>query len=245
MTSVTRSLTETVEPTLLVPATSATRFAIRVMVWSTLATALYLVIQYPNLPWLLPVQFLPNGSASGWQFRTMPRVLMPVFVQIALAFTLGGITTLLLSRKRGIHDPRASDVRAARTAAEAVALIGAIWVAFQGYAAIALVAMWISGRPGLGDLYVLLQLLGLVLTGIVATRAHVRLGRPKARPYVADHWWFGHFYRNVDDPALFVPTREGRRWTLNFGRPGAVVLMGFILAVGALGPTILIGLALR
>lgn len=245
MTSLTRSVPTPAVPSLLVPATSTTRFAVRVMVASILATALFLVIQYPYLPWLLPVQFRSNGAASGWQFRTMPRVLMPVFVQAALAVTLGAMTALLLSRQRGIHDPKAADVRAARTAAEAVALIGAIWVAFQGYAAVALVGMWTSGRAGLGQLYVVLELLGLVLTGIVATRAHVRLGRPAALPFVPDHWLFGQLYRNPADPALFVPTREGRRWTLNFGRPGAVALLGFILAIGVVGPTLLIGLALR
>ncbi len=245
MISLTRSFPIAVEPSVLVPATSATRFAVRVMVASILATALFLVIEYPDLPWLLPVQFRSTGAASGWQFRTMPRVLMPVFVQVALALTLGATTALLLSRKRGVHDRRAPDVRAARTAAEAVALIGAIWVMFQGYAAVALVGMWIGGRAGLGSLYVVLELLGFVLTGIVATRAHVRLGRPAPRPYVAEHWRFGQLYLNPADPALFVPTRQGRRWTLNFGRPGAVALLGLILAAGVVGPTVLIGLALR
>ncbi|MGE0704379.1 MAG: DUF1648 domain-containing protein [Vicinamibacterales bacterium] len=229
----------------LVPATSTTRFAVRVMVASILATALFLVLQYPSLPWLLPVHFRSNGAANGWQFRTMPRVLMPVFVQVALAATLGSITALLLSRKRGFHDPRAADVLAASTAAEAVALIATIWVAFQGYAAVALVGMWTTGRAGLGSLYVIFELLGFVLTGIVATRAHVRLGRPAPRPFVAEHWRFGLLYANPADPALFVPTRQGRRWTLNFGRPGAVALLGLILAVGVIGPTLLIGLALR
>jgi uncharacterized membrane protein len=225
--------------------TATTRFAVRIMVASILATALFLVIQYPSLPWLLPVQFRSNGAASGWQFRTMPRVLMPVFVQVALAITLGGITTLLLSRKHGYYDSRAADVRAASTAAEAVALIAMIWVAFQGYAAVALVGMWTSGRAGLGDLYVVLELFGFVLTGIVATRAQVRLGRPPPRPFVPEHWRFGQLYRNPDDPALFVPTRTGRRWTLNFGRLGAVVLLGLILVMGVVAPTVLVSLALR
>lgn len=225
--------------------TTATRLAVRLTVASILATALFLVLQYPVLPWLLPVRFRADGAPIGWQYRTMPRVLLPVFVQMFLASTLGATAALLLSRKSGVHDPAAPDVRAATTAAEAVVLIGLIWVAFQGYAAFALTTMWTTGRSGLGEWYVYFELIGFVLTGIVATRAHARLGRPAPRPFVAEHWRLGQFYRNPDDPALFVPTRSGSRWTLNFGRRGAVALLGLILVMGVIGPTVVIGMALR
>jgi uncharacterized membrane protein len=225
--------------------TPATRFAVRLTVASILATAAFLVVAYPSLPWLLPVHFRPSGAPSGWQYRTLPRVLIPVFVQLALALTLGSITALLLSRKHAVKDAHAPDVQAASAAAEAVAMITTIWVAFQGYAAFALVAMWQSGRAGLGHWYFYLQMVGLVLTGIVATRARVRLGKPAPRPFVGDHWRFEHFYRNPDDPALFVPTRNGCRWTLNFGRPVAAASLVAILAAGIVGPTVILGFALR
>jgi uncharacterized membrane protein len=55
----------------------------------------------------------------------------------------------------------------------------------------------------------------------------------------------GQLYKNPDDPALFVPTRDGRRWTLNFGRPVAAALLGVVLAIGIVGPTAILGLLLR
>lgn len=229
----------------LVPPTLAMRFAIRLTVVAILATALFLVLQYPSLPWLLPVHFRSSGAPNGWQYRTFPRVLTPVFVQLALALTLGAIATLFLSRRHGAYDVNAPDVRAASTAAEAVAMICCIWVAFQGYAAIALVAMWSRGRAGLGDWYLYLQVLGFILTGIVAVRARASLGRPVPRPFVQDHWRYKHFYRNPDDPALFVPTRDGYHWTLNFGRPVIVSLLGAVLLMGIVAPTVVLGLALR
>jgi hypothetical protein len=136
-------------------------------------------------------------------------------------------------------------VKAAVTAAEAVSLIALIWVGFQGYSSVALVAMWTAGRAGLGSWYTYLQGIGLVLTAVVAVRAHFGLGRPDPRPYVAEHWRFGQLYRNSSDPALFVPTRDGLRWTLNFGRPVAAALLGLILLFGLLGPALLLALALR
>jgi uncharacterized membrane protein len=230
--------------TSIVPPTRATRLAIYLMLFIIVASATFLIVQYPSLPWLLSVRFKADGAPVGWQYRTPARVMMPVFVQLALLSTFGMISALLLSRRQGADDAQAPDVKAAAAAAEAVTLIALIWVSVQGYAAWALVRMWTAERAGLGW-YTLVELLGLVATGVVAVRARERLGRPTPRPYVAEHWRFGQLYKNPDDPALFVPTRDGSRWTLNFGRPVAAALLGVILIIGIVGPTIILGIALR
>lgn len=207
-------------------------------------SAAWLIWRYPELPDILPVHFKRNGYPNGWQYKTWTRAMMPVLVQVALVGTLGAVAALLLIRRDGRDEPDAPDVRAAAAAAEAIALIALIWVAFQGYAAFALAAMWSSGRSGLGP-YGYLELGGVLLTGVVAARAHAKLGRPAPRPFVAGHWWLGRLYRNAADPALFVPTRDGSRWTLNFGRPVAAGLMGVLLGLGILGPTVILALLLR
>lgn len=229
----------------MVPPTRATRLAVAAVAAIVVLTAAFLTVRYSSLPDLLPVRFRRNGMPIGWQFKTHFRVLMPVFVQLALAGIFGTIGALLLSRPHGAQDAEAPDVRAAATATEAVILIALIWVAFQGYAALALVAMWTAGRAGLGFGYTAFEVIGLVLTGVVAVRAHVRLGPPAPRPFVAEHWRFGQLYKNPGDPALFVPNRDGSRWTLNFGRPIAAALLGIILIVGVVAPTVILALALR
>jgi uncharacterized membrane protein len=228
-----------------VRASTSTRVAGIAIVCLISASAAYLAWRYAALPGLLPVHFKRNGAPDGWQFRTPMRVLLPVFVQLALAATLGMVGVLLLSRPHGDEDPNALDVKAAAAAAEAVTLIALIWVGFQAYGAWALVSMWTSGVAGLGFLYTYLELTGVLLTAIVAVRAHVRLGRPEPRPFVAEHWRYGQLYKNASDPALFVPTRDGRRWTLNFGRPVTAALLALILAVGIVGPTVILALFLR
>jgi uncharacterized membrane protein len=209
------------------------------------ATAVYLAFAYPALPDLLPVHFRRDGLPNGWHYKTAGRVLMPSLVQFALAFTFGLVAVLLLSGDRRKQDVDAADVKAARAAAESVVLIAVIWIAVQGYAAVALTRMWHAGRAGLGAGYPAIEVAGAVLTVVVATRAHRQLGHPDPRPFVAAHWRFGQLYKNPADPALFVPTRDGSRWTLNFGRPVAAALLGVILVFGLLGPAALIALALR
>jgi uncharacterized membrane protein len=229
----------------MVPPSRLTQGALFVMVTVISASALFLIWNYESTPWLLPVHFGPRGQPNGWQYKTVPRVLLPVFIQIGLAATLGGIGALLLSRSHGEQDADAPDVKAATVAAEAVIMLAAIWVAFQGYVSYALVTMWTSGYGALGPWYYRLEWIGVGLTAAVCIRAHRRVGRPAPRPFVAGHWRFGQLYKNKEDPALFVPTRNGARWTLNFGRPVAAALLGAFLALGILGPTVLLALALR
>jgi uncharacterized membrane protein len=228
----------------LVEPTRLTRAAALGIVLMLLGTLLFLLLQYPSLPDLLPVHFNRRGAADGWQYRTLPRVLVPVGVQAVLSMIFGVVAALLLSRPHGEHDDDAVDVRAAAAAAEAVMLIALVWVIFQGYAALSLAHLWVSDSPGL-PMYNAGAIAGGVASIIVAWRAHRRLGRPQPRPFVAGHWRLGQLYRNSDDPALFVPTRDGRRWTLNFGRPVAGALLGVTLVVGILVPTLVIALALR
>jgi uncharacterized membrane protein len=213
---------------------------------ATIAWSLsFLLVRYPALPQLLPVHFMAGGLPDGWQFKTYWRVLLPVFVQTALALILGAVGVLLLSRRHGAEDQDAADVKAAATATEAVALLTFIWVAFQAYAGVALAMMWQRERAGLGPAYGVIEVAGLALTVVVSIRAHSRLGRPAARPFIPEHWRYGQLYNNPDDPALFVPTRQGARWTLNFGRPVAAALLGLVLFLGIVCPAVILGLLLR
>ena len=224
--------------------TRVTRAAVVALLLVIAATATLLLIAYPSLPDLLPVHFSRRGVPDGWQYRTLPRVLIPVGVQVMLATILGTVAALLLSRPHGQLDRDAPDVRAAAAAAEAVVLLTLIWVVFQAYAAFSLAQLWVSHRASL-PFYNLAEIASGILSVVVAVHAHRRLGRPAPRPFVAAHWRLGQLYKNADDPALFVPTRDGSRWTLNFGRPVAGALLGVVLVVGVLGPTALLALALR
>ena len=228
----------------MVPPSTLTWIAVGATLVTIAACAAFLIVCYSSLPDILPVRFNRVNRPIGWQFKTYARVLMPALVQTSLALIFGGVGTLILSRSHGVGEEQAPDIVAAAAAAEAIALVAFVWIAFQGYAAGALVEMWQRGRAG-GDWYSAFTVAGIVWSLVVGFRAHKRLGRPGPREFVAEHWRYGHLYRNPSDPALFVPTRNGLRWTLNFGRPVAAALLGLVLAVGIVGPTVILGLLLR
>jgi uncharacterized membrane protein len=222
-----------------------TRYAAWLSVLGMAATTAFLVWRYSSLPDILPVHFRGNGSPNGWQFRTIPRVFVPVFVQFGIFVAGTSVGTLLLSRKDATTATLLPDARAAVTATEAIMLMSATWVVVQSYTAYALVRLWSGVGSSLGVSYTALEVAAVVATAAIGVRAQKRLSRPAPLPYIPAHWRLGQLYCNAEDPALFVPTRDGRRWTLNFGRPAAALLLGGILIVGIVAPTVMLAITLR
>jgi len=221
-----------------------TRGGVTVSVLAIAATTAFLVWRYPSLPDILPVHFRGNRP-NGWQFRTIPRVFMPVLVQFGIFLAGGAVGLLLLSRKDAQTATSLPDARAAVTATEAITLMSTTWVIVQSYTAFALVRLWSGVGSTLGRGYTALEAAAAVVTVGIMVRAQRRLARPEPLPYVPAHWRLGQLYCNAQDPALFVPTRDGRRWTLNFGRPAAALLLAGILIVGVVAPTLMVALTLR
>lgn len=222
-----------------------TRYATILSVIAMAATTAFLLWRYRSLPDILPVHFRANGRPNGWQFRTLPRVFVPVFVQFGIFVAGSSIGLLLLSRRDAPTATSLPDARAAVTATEAITLMSTTWVVVQSYTAYALVRLWSGVGSTLGIGYTILEVVAAVLTIGIGVRAQRRLSRPEPLPYIPAHWRLGQLYCNAEDPALFVPTRDGRRWTLNFGRPAAVLLLAGILAVGIIAPTVMLALTLR
>jgi uncharacterized membrane protein len=222
-----------------------TRYAATLSVCAIAATTLFLFWRYPSLPDILPVHFGPHGGPNGWQFRTIPLVFVPTFVQLGIFLASTSIGLLLLSRKDAESATSLPDGRAAVTATEAIVLMSTTWVVVQAYTAYALVRLWSGVGSTLGIGYTAVEVAAGVITIGIGVHAQRRLARPDPLPYIPAHWRLGQLYCNAEDPALFVPTRDGRRWTLNFGRPAAALLLGGILTVGIVAPTVMLALTLR
>jgi uncharacterized membrane protein len=210
--------------------------------WSagiTIATASYLALLYPTLPAGLPVRYL-SGEPVFFQHKTPLVVMLPALVQAALLVTFGALALSLLWRARPTGRPTNTVADHARMslAVEGIALLGALWITVQAIGAGRLVAVWQAGRGGFGRIYNITLLIAIAASAVIVWRT-VKALRQEAQveadtdPSV---WRLTHLYFNPDDPALFVPTRRGVGWTLNFGRPLAIVLIASILALGVGGP---------
>ena len=223
---------------------------------SITATAAFLFGRYELLPRRIPVHWR-SGRPDMFMPKTIGAVFMPVWTQLILAMVIGSVAILLLYRaEAGASAPAGStptpDDHAAQDrdrmlhGAEAISLLGLIWIAFQGLTAWGVTELWLNQVGGMGAVYTIGLVTGAVLSIIVGARAALKIGRPKAR-HVDDGamWRVKALYFNPADPALFVPARFGYGLTLNFGRPIAIAIMLGILIVGLGGPWLLARLLLR
>lgn len=181
-----------------------------------------------------------------------PLVLLPVWIQLALAGVFGAIGSLLLHRTNprsvtGIEDEIVKQERERMlVTAEAVSLLTTIWVVFQGVAALRILWLWQWWQGNLGGVYWQSLVVCIVLSVIVGIRAAVNLryAKPASRQTQDIHWRMQGLYFNPDDPALFVPLRNGIGWTVNLGRPRAVMVLLLFVAFGIAVPIALLRLLL-
>ena len=203
----------------------------------------YILGRASSVPGLLPVHFDDQGIADRFVRASYTIILVPVWIQLTLAIVFGAIAGVLLYRgqkTRSAVEPegRRQERERMLMTAEAISLLAAIWVTFQGLLAIRLIMMWQLMCCGLGDVYYQSLVVCIVLSVMVGVRAAVYLQYPKpvVRETEAIYWRFPGVYVNRQDPALFVPRRNGPGWTLNFGRPQAIVFLGLVLLVTIWAP---------
>jgi len=216
-------------------------------------TAGLIIGRMPLLRQFIPVHFDREGLPDRWLPVSYGLVLLPVWIQLLLAFVFGTIGTLLLYRSRHVRSAEGTEDVVSRqdrermlVTAEAISLLAAIWVTFQGFAAVRILWMWQHWLVELGQIYMQSLVVAIVLSVVVGIRAAVNLkhANPVTRATEDVHWRMKGLYFNPNDPSLFVPLRTGGGWTLNFGRPRAVLFLAFFLIFGIGAPLFLMRLLL-
>jgi uncharacterized membrane protein len=216
--------------------TVLTLLSVAVTIASIAATLGYILGRAPSLPGILPVHFDSEGIADRFVRASYSVVLVPVWIQLGLATLFSALSGILLYRTRRERTPvEHADARQERErmlmTAEAISLLAALWVSFQGLLAVRLLFMWQMMCCGLGDLYYQALALCIVLSVVIGIRAavYVRYPTPAVQPTDDAYWVLSGVYFNRHDPSLFVPLRRGSGWTLNFGRPQAVAFLAVLL----------------
>jgi uncharacterized membrane protein len=222
--------------------TRGTLWAATTAISLTAGTAAYLASIYPSLPLGLPVQYV-RGRPFIFEVKSPTVVMLPVLVQLGLVAIFGAIILLLLWRAPGVGHASAqveADNARMRLAAEGIALLAAIWIAVQAIGAVRLIVLWRGAWGGFGRVYTLAMLAAIGVSVIVMVRTMRLVGRHRhVGPDNPEVWRLRHLYFNPRDPSLFVQTRTGNGWTLNFGRPVAIVLLAATLLAGVGGPFVL------
>ena len=226
--------------------TFPTLVGIAATIASISATTGYILGRAPSIPPLLPVHFDDQAIADRFVRASYAIILVPVWIQLALAIVFGAIAAVLLYRTQHTRSAVENEVNRQERermlmTAEAISILAAIWVAFQGLLAVRLIMMWQLMCCGLGSVYYQALVVCIVLSAIVGVRAAVYLQYPKPvlRQTEDVHWRYPGVYINREDPSLFVPLRSGPGWTVNLGRPQAIVFIGLVLTVSIWAPILI------
>lgn len=146
--------------------------ATRIAGWSSAlliaATATFLQDAYERLPLLVPVEF-EAGNPTQFAFKSPGLIYLPVGLQVAMGLVFFAIIALLLRRSvrvEGQHQPAA-----ARSAAEAIAFLAVVWIAFQGVNAWRLVSLYSRTYDSDIEFYALAVITAVTATITIAARA--------------------------------------------------------------------------
>ena len=197
------------------------------------ATAVAGVIAYPDLPETLTVPRHSFGETSYPEYpTTVGTAFSLVFVQVVLTVFTAGMVGLALRARPDLDaaQPRDSAARyREHLAGTARAILGTATLLNLMLAGLS-AAIWSEVHSG----RLLAGIVGVPLAASLAVAAYLVLrvggggsGVPAAEAPTGfvqrddDRHWpaAGLLYLNANDPAVLVPSRVGRGWTVNLGNP--------------------------
>jgi uncharacterized membrane protein len=206
------------------------------------AAAIWLGVHWTEIPDRFPVHWGMNGQPDRWATRSFIGVFLPLLMGAFFCALLGFFAHAIprwscVIRVGGAAGEseryfRRTMVSIVVAAEYFMALVFA-WAGIQALSAVR------TGPPGIVPILVL----SLSFT-VVATFLLIRAGQGGSRlagaaaaagaiptgDRTADRYWrLGLFYVNGDDPALFVEKRFGIGYTINWGHPGAWLLIGTLV----------------
>jgi uncharacterized membrane protein len=200
-----------------------------------LATAVYLGLRWDDIPAKFPTHWNLTGRPDGWTTKSVAGVFRGVSVGIVVCgmtlFTSYAVMRWTrLARVAGAEGERSRRVRRVNLLAS-----------LAGEYLIALLLAWTSvismfaARETQPRLPLALRVapfaLFLVAGSVIhAMRRTAAEGAPIGDTTPDACWWFGTFYANRADPALFVEKRSGLGYTLNLGNALSwlVMLVGIV-----------------
>jgi uncharacterized membrane protein len=201
------------------------------------ATVAYLVFTYPSVPQNYPTHFDLNGQPNGYSTKSIANYFSLVWTQLGL-YALLTLLSVLIVGSRAL--PGEAETRFRRAwlrflfvLKTGVLLLLGIIAAAVGYSAVSGVGPPIAFFL-VPVIFEVLVLVGSLVLALRTGQGGARLSpNAPATDRTSDrHWILGEIYINREDPSIFVERRFGVGWTLNFGNPRALLVVGMILAFG-------------
>jgi hypothetical protein len=122
------------------------------------------------MPLLVPVLF-EDGSPMWFAFKSPALVYLPVALQLALGAVFAAVVYLVLRRSRRPEGDGGLHAAAAQHAAEGIALLALVWIAFQGANAWRLAGLYQRTFDTAHEVYTLALITAVTATIVIGARA--------------------------------------------------------------------------
>jgi hypothetical protein len=194
--------------------TEYTRIAGWMSALVTTATFSFLHDTYDRLPLLVPIRF-DDGNPSQFAFKSVELVYLPFGLQVALSLVFAAIVAVLIRRSVRPGDRGLAD-GPTQHAAEAIALLAMVWIAFQAVNAWRLAMLYRRTFDAHQEIFVVALITAFTASVVIVARAVMQVQASEA---------------GSDAPSqLRLPVVDHRR------RPLAVAALAIALAVGIAAP---------
>lgn len=150
------------------------------------ATFSFLHSAYDRIPIVVPISF-EGGSPLNFAVKSAGLVYLPFGLQLALGLVFAAIVAVVLRRGDAGDGREAERLAVAQHTAEGVALIAAVWIAFQWVNAWRLTELWRRLFDPFIELYVLALLTAFTASIVIGARVVLKVqeasgGRPLRTP---------------------------------------------------------------
>ncbi|MEZ5421080.1 MAG: hypothetical protein R2708_27600 [Vicinamibacterales bacterium] len=194
--------------------TEYTRIAGWMSALVTTATFSFLHDTYDRLPLLVPIQF-DDGNPSLFAFKSVALVYLPFGLQLALSVVFAAIVAVLI-RRTIRPDDRGLGAGPTQHAAEAIALLGMIWITFQAVNAWRLATLYRRTFDAHQEIFVVALITAITATIVVVARAVLQVQDTEGDAAAGSQ--------------LRLPVLDHRR------RPLAVAALAVVLGAGIAAP---------
>lgn len=199
-----------------------------------LATTVWGVIQYPDMPDALPIHWDAAGEPDAWRPKSIGWAFGPLLIGAVMIAGFLLINRWMATRQVSVPSERqAYALTFAYLNLYIVALFS--WTSIMAWRALS-PGPWFLAFTLLGIVPILV-ILGIFMKRITQERRAA--GVPDEPTRDSEHWRLGgFFYSNPSDPRTFVPKppHTGMGWTFNLATPGGKLMIGalFVIVVGGL-----------
>jgi uncharacterized membrane protein len=209
-------------------------------------TAVWLRLHWAEIPSVFPIHWGAHGQPNNWAPRSFVGVYGPLLIGALLCALMGFMAFAMLRWSRFIRVGGAAGEGEQRFRLVVVSTLVAVQYLLAGvFTWTALLPFWHkqAGPPGFIPMLVFVLAFTVVIVVLLMRfgQGGTRLAGSAAAGSGAvaptgdrtpdKYWKLGLFYINRNDPALFVESRFGIGFTLNFGHLGAWIFLALLVAV--------------